>query len=79
MLLELKKYIQEQGDANLYEMCLNFDVDAETMRKMLEQLINKGVIRKKQSAEVVCAKCPQCHLLANEIYEWIEKEDSHSA
>lgn len=75
MLLKLKKYIQEKGDASLGELCREFDVDdADVMRKMLEPLIKKGIIRKKQSVDVPCTKCPQCPSQcgnSSEIYEWV--------
>jgi len=76
MLIELKKYLKEKGDASLIDLCREFDIDdPEVMRHMLADLIAKGEVRLKQSAgEVTCTKCAQCHMLANEIYEWVEED-----
>jgi hypothetical protein len=75
MLIEMRKYLKEHGDASLIELCQQFHVeDPEVMRNMLADLIAKGEVRLKQSAgEVTCTKCAQCRILANEIYEWTGK------
>lgn len=79
MLIELKEYLKEHGDASLAELCKcpEFDVsDPDAMRKMLDKLIKKGVVRKKQDALRYCTKCPQCPKLSNsEIYEWVKQEE----
>lgn len=75
MLLEdIKKYIEQKGDASLAELCQKFDIDPEVMRDMLEKLIQKELIRKKQSVEVHCSSCPSCPAQCgniSEIYEWV--------
>lgn len=76
MLLEVKKYLQEKGDATLDELCTEFHVeDPEVMRQMLERLVDKGEVRVKQIAVRHCTKCTHCHELKNnDIYEWIKHE-----
>jgi hypothetical protein len=54
------------------ELTAHFDMDADTLRDMLELLIRKGQVRKIQDADVHCGKCVQCHLLSGELYEWVE-------
>ncbi len=73
MLLEIKKYVKEKGDASLDELCSKFHVeDYETMRQMLQKLIDKGEVRMQK---IGCTKCVQCHEAGQiEIYEWIVSE-----
>ncbi len=72
MLIKLKEYLKEKGDASLTDLCEKFDIQADAMRDMLDKLIAKGVIRKKQEALRPCTKCPQCPKFSNsEIYEWV--------
>lgn len=73
ILLSIKEYLREHGDASLDELCRQFDVeDYETMRKMLEKLIVKGEVRVRK---IGCTKCVQCHEAGQiEIYEWVSPQ-----
>lgn len=72
ILADLKNYLHEQHIVSLNDLVIHFDTDQDTLRDMLEILIRKGQVRKIQEAEVHCRKCAQCHMLAAELYEWVE-------
>ncbi len=72
ILSELKEYVREHHIVNMYDLVSHFDTDADTIRNMLNILIRKGQVRKVRDADIHCRKCVQCHMLAAELYEWIE-------
>ena len=72
ILADLKNYLREQHVVSLNDLVMHFDMDPDTIRNMLEVLIRKGQVRKIQETEVHCRKCAQCHMLASELYEWVE-------
>jgi putative ferrous iron transport protein C len=71
-LSALKTYVQENHVVSMNDLTAHFDMDADTLRDMLEILIRKNQVRKIQDADVHCGKCAQCHLLNAELYEWVE-------
>ena len=72
ILSELKAYVREHHIVNMYDLVTHFDTDADTIRNMLNILIRKGLVRKVQDADIRCHMCVQCHMLAAELYEWVE-------
>ncbi len=71
-LTVLKAYMQKNHVVGLNELKIHFDMDAETVRDMLDILIRKGQVRKIRDSELHCNKCAQCHnMLADELYEYI--------
>lgn len=45
-ILEIEKYILQKGNATLDEICLEFGVSKSTLRRYLEEITEKGVIKK---------------------------------
>lgn len=70
-LSTLKTYIHDNHVVSMNDLTAHFDMDADTLRDMLELLIRKGQVRKIQDEDVHCGKCAQCQLLNAELYEWI--------
>lgn len=71
-LSALKTYVQDHHVVSINDLTAHFDMDADTLRDMLEILIRKGQVRKIQDADVHCGKCAQCYMLSSELYEWVE-------
>lgn len=75
ILSDIKDYMQKNRVASINDLAMYFDADPDVVRDMLAVWIRKGKVRQIQSADVHCNKCAQCHLLSNEIYEWIGEDE----
>ncbi|MCE6951845.1 FeoC-like transcriptional regulator [Cereibacter sphaeroides] len=74
LLLDLRSYLQERGQASLTDLAHRFRSDPEAMRGMLGHWIGKGKVRRLACAPMACGKsCSGCHAsAAPEIYEWLD-------
>jgi hypothetical protein len=71
ILSDIKRYLQDRGQATLGDLAIHFDTDPDAMRGMLAQWIQKGRVLKTElraSCNRSCSKC--CSDDAMEIYEW---------
>jgi len=70
ILTELKAYLAAVKTVSLAELTQRFNIDALTIRDMLNLLIRKGVICRRYKTAACGSACNKCELAAIEIYEW---------
>lgn len=69
MLIPLKNYLAEQGQASLDELSKHFKSSPDALRGMLSHWLKKGRIRKEAlGCNKGCASCPPEQ---TEIYCWL--------
>jgi NAD-dependent dihydropyrimidine dehydrogenase PreA subunit len=76
---ELKEFIQERKMVTIYDLAFRFEAELDVLRDMLDLLIEKGIISKRQtSSEDKCTSCRSCSSSCSpsiEIYEWVDNQD----
>lgn len=77
ILLVLRNYLQQHGQANLRDLVQHFGAEPETLRAMLGHLIRKGQVRVADLPNGgQCGGCTQCDPLTLEVYYWQNAEIS---
>ncbi len=71
ILTELRDYLKQQGQAPLRDMAINFNMDQEALRPLLEQWMAKGRVEKLPSGTACHGGCSSCAPQTVEIYRWI--------
>lgn len=72
ILSDIRRYLQQCGQATLADIALHFDADPDAMRGMLEVWIRKGKVCKRMATASCGGSCTQCDPAATEIYVWTE-------
>ena len=67
MLSDLRRHIEERGQATLADLSAHFGADPVIVRHMLEIWIRKGRLR-RQCVTDACRSCTLCDAAASEIY-----------
>lgn len=70
-LLDIKQHMMRVKLASLSSLCLLFNLDAETLRCLLQHWVKKGKIRKCTKEPACGSKCFKCPTSAVELYEWV--------
>lgn len=70
-LKELQDFVFDFRRVSLAEMKLYLQIDGETLRPMLNRLINQGIVQKSLAQEE-CESCQKCETEEIEFYEWVE-------
>ena len=60
ILAEIKRYLQQRGQATLADIALHFDTAPDAVRGMLETLLRKGRIRRQQLNSACGSSCCKC-------------------
>lgn len=76
ILSDIRKYLQQRGQATLADIALHFDADPDAVRGMLEIWIRKGKAHKKMATASCGSSCSQCDTAATEIYVWGQQQDT---
>lgn len=71
-LLDIKQHMIRVKVATLGSLCNLFNMDAETLRCMLQHWMKKGKIRQCVKKPACGSQCFKCSSLATEIYEWVD-------
>lgn len=71
ILTELRDYLKQQGQAPLRDMAINFDMDPEALRPLLEQWMAKGRVEKLPAGTACQGGCSSCAPQTVEIYRWV--------
>jgi putative ferrous iron transport protein C len=71
ILSDIRRYLQQRGQASLAEIALHFDADPDAVRGMLEVWIRKDKVYKKMATASCGGSCTQCDPAATEVYVWI--------
>lgn len=61
MLRAIQRLLKERGAISLRDLAIHFDTDADALEAMLEQLIQKGRVRKSGTEDPPCSRrCSGC-------------------
>jgi len=69
-LLDLRKYIQENGKISLRDICLHFQKTPPELEPMLQIWMNKGHLIKEDITLTNCGGCTSCDQSLNIFYTW---------
>jgi len=72
ILSDIRRYLQQRGQATLADIALHFDADPNAVRGMLNVWIRKDKVYKKMATASCGGSCSQCDPAATEIYVWTE-------
>lgn len=72
ILTEIRDYLKIKGQAPLRDMALEFKMEQDALRPILEQWINKGKITKLPQGTACGGGCHSCEPEAIELYQWID-------
>ena len=78
ILADIKKYLSDHSEASLWNLCARFNTEPDTMRGMLKHWIRKGRLRELPKGSSCLKCCRACNSDCFEIYEWIERGQSHA-
>ncbi|MEN8800617.1 MAG: FeoC-like transcriptional regulator [Thiogranum sp.] len=70
ILSDIRRYLEQRGQATLTEIALHFDTDPDAVRGMLNVWIRKDKVYKKMATASCGGSCTQCDQAATEIYVW---------
>jgi hypothetical protein len=70
ILSDIRRYLEQRGQATLTEIALHFDTDPDAVRGMLDVWIRKDKVYKKMATASCGGSCTQCDPAATEIYVW---------
>ena len=72
ILSDIRRYLQQRGQATLADIALHFDADPDAVRGILEVWIRKDKVYRKMATASCGGSCTQCDPAATEIYVWTE-------
>lgn len=70
-LIDIKKHMMRVKLASLSSLCHLFNLEAETLRCLLQHWMKKGKIRQCTKQPACGSKCFKCPTSATELYEWV--------
>lgn len=73
ILTDIRDYLRLKGQAPLRDMALEFGIEQDTLRPMLEQWVSKGKAIKLPQGTNCGGGCNSCAPETIEIYQWIER------
>lgn len=71
ILTQVRDYLKQKGQAPLRDMALEFGMDQEALRPIIEQWIDKGKVRKLPQGTACGGGCNSCMPETIELYEWV--------
>jgi hypothetical protein len=72
ILTDLRRYLQQRGQASLTDIAYHLDAEPDAIKGMLEHWIRKGRVRRHE-AGAACSGCSKCDAAKMEVYEWVEQ------
>ncbi len=78
ILADIKRYLEQRGQAALADIALHFDADPEAVRGMLEVWMRKGRVHRQMANAACGSACHQCDSAVTEIYVWGEAQGAAS-
>ena len=70
-LIQVRDYLAERGGAPLPDIAMHFQVDAATIRPLVDVWVRKGKARKLTGEAAGCKGCCKCDPATLESYEWL--------
>jgi hypothetical protein len=72
ILTDIRRYLEQRGQASLGDIARHLEADPEAVRGMLEHWMRRGRVR-RHLAGTACGGCSQCEGDKLEIYEWVDE------
>lgn len=72
ILPEIRRYLEQRGQASLADIALHFDIQPDAVRGMLEVWMRKGKVQRRLATTSCGSRCNKCQSAATEIYAWVE-------
>ena len=72
ILTQVRDYLKEKGQAPLRDMAIEFGMEQDALRPILEQWVLKGKVAKLPVGTACDSGCNSCAPQTIEIYQWIE-------
>ncbi len=79
ILSDIRRYLEQRGQATLADIALHFDASPDAVRGMLEVWMRKGRVQRRMATGSCGSSCNQCAPAATEIYVWGGREDDPDA
>ena len=79
ILAEIKRYLQQRGQASLQDIALHCDAEPDAVRGMLEQWIRKGRVERRLLSDACSSGCAKCDPTGVEFYVWLEGSSNLAA
>lgn len=73
ILSDIRRYLEQRGQATLADIATHFDADPDAVRGMLELWMRKGKIHKQMATGSCGSSCTHCDPATTEIYVWNEQ------
>ena len=70
ILTDIRDYLRERKQATLADIALHVQSQPDTVRPMLQRLIDKGQVSRELVSSDCGSKCNKCDPAAREIYFW---------
>lgn len=71
IVTEVRDYLRTRGQASLRDMALEFGMDQDALRPVLEQWVLKGKIARLPEGSTCAGSCSACEPETIELYQWI--------
>ena len=72
ILTQVRDYLKLKGQAPLRDMALEFGMDQEALRPIIEQWMTKGKVEKLPQGTGCGGGCNSCAPETIELYQWID-------
>jgi len=72
ILTEIRDYLRAQNQASLRDMALQFSMEQDALRPILEQWIEKGKVIKLPEGTACGGGCNSCEPETIEIFQWVD-------
>lgn len=76
ILSDIKKYLQQRGQATLADIANHFHAEPEAVRGMIEYWQRKGKVARTMANADCGSSCSKCDVAATEIYHWLDSNHS---
>ena len=70
ILSDIRRYLEQRGQASLLEIAIHCDTDPNAIRGMLQVWIRKGMASKLPTSPGCGSGCTKCDGAATEVYAW---------
>lgn len=72
ILSEIRRYLEQRGQASLADIALHFDAEPDAVRGMLDAWIRKGKVIRRASTASCGTACQSCDPASTELYVWVK-------
>jgi putative ferrous iron transport protein C len=70
ILSDIRRYLQQRGQASLADLALHFDADPDAIRGMLQVWMRKGMVQRQVATASCGSSCSKCDAATTELYTW---------